>query len=130
MQTFFKNYPERLEHFILLYDILIPVPYLEISGVEEDESMETSHTVTITLPLTPYQPEQLLIVSTVDPSDTAQIVAFYTGYSEQYSVTFTGLNPGTQYSFTIRIVLSADKAMDVVLAVSREFTSNNFIIPT
>ncbi len=102
------------------------MPYLYISGVEEDEPMETSHTVTVTLPLTSYQPEQLQIISTVDPADSATIMADYTGYSEQYSATFKGLNPDTQYRFTIRIVLNADKAVDVVLAVSRNFTSKSF----
>ncbi len=82
----------------------------------QDQPMDTSHTVTITLPLTPYQPEERLIISTVEPSNGDPIMANFSRPGMQYSVTFDNLNADTSYTFTIRIVLHANTTVDVVPA--------------
>ncbi len=80
----------------------------------QGQPTDTSHTVTITLPLTPYQPEELLIISTVQPSNP--IMANFSRPGMQYSVTFDDLMAGTSYTFTVRIVLRANTTVDVVQA--------------
>ncbi len=82
---------------------------------------DTSHTVTITLPLTPYQPEELLVISTVQPSNGNPILANFSRPGMQYSVTFDNLYADTLYIFTIRIVLCANNTVDVVQAATGSF---------
>ncbi len=77
---------------------------------------DTSQTITITLPLTPYQPEELLIISTVEPSNGNPIMANFSRPAMQYSVTFDNLMADTTYTFTVRIVLRANPTVDVVSA--------------
>ncbi len=76
--------------------------------------MFTTRTITITLPLTPYQPEELLIISTVEPSNKDTILANFSHPGMQYSITFDDLMAGTSYTFTVRIVLCANTTVDVV----------------
>ncbi len=76
--------------------------------------MFTTRTITITLPLTPYQPEELLIISTVDPSNEDTILANFSRPGMQYSITFDDLVADTSYTFNIRIVLRANTTVDVV----------------
>ncbi len=83
--------------------------------------MDTSHTVTITLPLTPYQPEELLIISTVEPVSITTLVANFSRPAMQYSVTFDNLMADTSYNFTIRIVLRANTTVDVVSSATGAF---------
>ncbi len=83
--------------------------------------MDTSQTITITLPLTPYQPEELLIISTVEPSNGNPILANFSRPRMQYSVTFDNLNADTSYIFNIRIVLRASITVDVVPAAMGSF---------
>ncbi len=90
--------------------------------------MDTSHTLTITLPLTPYQPEELLIISTVEPSDGDPIMANFSRPGMQYSVTSDNLMADTPYTFTVRIVLRANTTVDVVPAVMGSFTT--FMTPS
>ena len=93
-----------------------------VTNVTQGQPTDTSQTITITLPFTEYQPEQLLIISTVEPpSDDGPIMADFTSPSMQYTVTFTDLDPATEYTFTIRIVLRSNKTVDVVPAVSGSF---------
>ena len=75
---------------------------------------DTSHPVTITLPLTPYQLEELLIISTVQPSNGNPMMANFSRPGMQYSMTFDNLMVGTSYTFTVRIVLRANTTVDVV----------------
>ena len=75
---------------------------------------DTSHPVTITLPLTPYQPEELLIISTVQPSNGNPMMANFSRPGMQYSMTFDNLMVGTSYTFTVRIVLRANTTVVVV----------------
>ena len=82
----------------------------------QGQPTDTSHTVTITLPLTPYQPEELLIISTVEPSNGDPIMANFSRPGMQYSVTFDDLMAGTSYTFTVRIVLRTNTTVDVVQA--------------
>ena len=100
------------------------VPSLMITDVIQDQPTDTSQTITITLPLTEYQPEQLLIITTVEPpSDDGPIMANFTSPSMQYTVTFTDLDPATEYTFTIRIFLRSNNTVDVVQPVSGNFTT-------
>ena len=88
----------------------------------QDQPTDTSHTITITLPLTEYQPEQLLIISTVEPpSDYGSLQGEFTSPSMLYTVKFTNLNPATEYNFTIRIVLRSNDTVNVVPIVTRVF---------
>ena len=104
---------------LLLY---VPVPSRNITNVTQGQPTDTSHTITITLPLTEYQPEQLLIISTIEPpSDDGPIMANFTSSSMQYTVTFTGLTGATIYNFTIRIVLRSNNTADVVRAATGSF---------
>ncbi len=87
----------------------------------QGQPTDISQTVTITLPLTPYQPEQLLIISTVQPSNGNPILANFSRPAMQYSVTFDNLMADTSYTFTVRIVLCANTTVDVVPAAMGSF---------
>ena len=102
------------------------MPERTISNVMQDQPTDTSHTVTITLPLTPYQPEELLIISTVEPSDGNSIMANFSRPAMQYSVTFDDFMADTSYTFTVRIVLRANTTVDVVPAATRSFMTLMF----
>ena len=104
------------------------MPERTISNVVLGQPTDTSHTVTITLPLTPYQPEDLLVISTVQPSNGNPILANFSRPGMQYSVTFDNLNADTFYTFNIRIVLRANTTVDVVPAALGSFMT--FMIPS
>ncbi len=104
------------------------VPERTISNVMQGQPTDTSHTVTITLPLTPYQPEELLIISTVEPSNGNPIMANFSCPGMQYSMTFDNLMAGTSYTFTVRIVLHANTTVDVVPAALESFMT--FMTPS
>ncbi|XP_064393507.1 uncharacterized protein LOC135340988 isoform X1 [Halichondria panicea] len=104
------------------------VPGKNITGIIQGQSTDTSYTVTITLPLTPYQPEELLIISTVEPSNGNPIMADFSRPVMQYSVTFDNLMAATSYTSTIRIVLRANTTVDVVPAATRSFMTLMFPI--
>ncbi|XP_064393493.1 mucin-2-like [Halichondria panicea] len=90
------------------------VPDRTTSIVMQGPTTDTSHPVTITLPLTPYQPEELLIISTVQPSNGNPMMANFSRPGMQYSMTFDNLMVGTSYTFTVRIVLRANTTVVVV----------------
>ncbi len=75
------------------YQHSIAVPAKTITDIVEEDPMVNSQTVTITLPLTPYEPGELLIISTVVNSEGANVTTIimvdYTGPAEQYTVMFT-----------------------------------------
>ena len=106
----------------------ISVPSLVITDLIQGQPTDTSQTITITLPLTEYQPEQLVIVSTVEPPDDGPIMADFTSPSVQYTVAFTDLDPATEYTFTIRIVLRSDNTVDVVPRVTGAFAGKTIIV--
>ncbi len=85
--------------------------------------MINSQAITITLPLTCYQPEELVIISTVDPADSEPIMANFTRPAQQYTVMFPGLQPSTTYTFIIRIVLRVNNSVDVVSPATGMFTT-------
>ncbi len=103
--------------------LCVSVPSLEISNVTQGETTVTSHSVTVTLPLTMYPPGELLIISTVSPPDSAPIMANFTGPSIKYTVTFENLKPSTDYIFSIKITLRTDNAMNVAAPVTGAFTT-------
>ena len=104
---------------------LCTVPSLVITDLTQDQPTDTSQTITITLPLTEYQPEQLVIISTASALGEDETVrANFTSPSVQYTVTFTDLDPATGYTFTIRIVLRSDNTVDVVTANNGTFTTS------
>ncbi len=71
------------------------------------------------LPLTEYQPDQLLVTTSLTPNDTAPVVADFPA-SYQYTVMFSGLMPGTSYTYTVRVVRRNDMT-DVVDAFVTDF---------
>ncbi|XP_064394063.1 uncharacterized protein LOC135341428 isoform X2 [Halichondria panicea] len=107
------------------------IPSSEISNVTQGETTATSHSITVTLPLTVYPSGELLIVSTVSPPDSALIMNNFTGPSIKYTVAFNNLKPATEYIFSIRIVLRTDNTMNVVAPVTGVFTmhSTHFFSP-
>ncbi len=96
--------------------LISAVPERIISNVHviQGPTSNTSHTVTVTLPLTQYQPDELLIISTVEPSNGNTIVSNFSGPGMQLSVTFDNLFADTSYTFKIRIVLRDNTTVEVV----------------
>ncbi len=72
---------------------------------------ETRFTAIVNLPITEYQPDQLLIIVSLSPNETAPVVADFPA-SYQYTVMFSGLKAGTSY-ITVRILFDSDMT-DVV----------------
>ena len=102
--------------------ILFPVPSRIITGLSQGQSTDTSHNITITLPLTEYRPEQLLILSTASaPEDDVIVLTNYSSPGMQNTVVFTGLSQAITYNFTIRIILHSNHTVDVVPPVSGMF---------
>ena len=52
-------------------------------------------------------------------------MADFTSPSMQYTVTFDDLDPDTEYTFTIRIVLRLDNTVDVIPAVTGSFLTQS-----
>ncbi|XP_064393448.1 uncharacterized protein LOC135340944 isoform X1 [Halichondria panicea] len=67
----------------------------------------TNFTVTLNLPITEYRLDQLLVITSLTPNDTAPVVANFSA-SYEYTVMFSGLMPGTSYTYTVRIVRRND----------------------
>ncbi len=80
----------------------------------------TSFTVTVNLPITEYQPDQLQIIVSLSPNDAGPVVADFPA-SYQYTVIFSGLMAGTSYIYTVRIVRRNDMT-DVVEPFEGSFT--------
>ena len=99
----------------------IAVPGKSITDIIQGQPTDTRHNVTITLPLTPYQPEELLIISTLRPVSIAALVANFSRPAMQHLLTFDNLMPDTSYNFTIRIVLRANTTVDVVSSATGYF---------
>ena len=85
------------------------------------------------LPLTEYRPDQLLVIVSLTPNDTAPVVANFSA-SYQYTVMISGLMPGTSYTYTVQVVRRNDITTDVVdafvadflIAALRKLTSGQF----
>ncbi len=80
----------------------------------------TSFTAIMNLPLTEYLPDQLVIIVSLTPNDTAPVVADFPA-NYQYTVMFSGLTAGTSYTYTVRVVCHSDMT-DVVDAFVGYFT--------
>ncbi len=100
------------------------MPERNITNVIQGPTTDTTHTVTITLPLTLYQPEELLVISTVQPSNDNPIMANFSRPAMHYSVTFDNLIADTSYTFTLRIVLRVNTTVDVVPAATGSFVTH------
>ncbi len=82
--------------------------------------LDTSFTAIMNLPLTEYRPDQLQIIVSLTPNNTAPVVADFPA-SYQYTVMFSGLMPGTSYTYTVRVVRHSD-ITDIVDAFVGSFT--------
>ena len=83
-------------------------------------SGDTRFSVTLTLlPVpSPYSPNDLVIISTIDPPDAGPIVESYPTSTQQYTVTFSGLSFGTTYTYNIRVALRNNDTITVGLPVT------------
>ena len=90
-------------------------------------SGDTRFTVTLTLlPVpSPYSPNDLVIISTIDPPDAGPIVESYPTSTQQYTVTFSGLRFGTTYTYNIRV---ADNTITVGLPVTGSHIINGELL--
>ncbi len=89
----------------------------------------TSFTDIVNLPLTEYRPDQLQIIVSLTPNNTAPVVANFSA-NYQYTVMFSGLMPGTSYTYTVRVVRLSDMTdvvepfvADFLIAALRKLTS-------
>ncbi len=76
---------------------------------------------TTNLPITEYPPDQLQIIVSITPNDTAPVVANFPA-NYQYTVMLSDLMPGTSYIYTVRVVRRSDTT-DVVDAFVGSFTT-------
>ena len=109
--------------FLLVYHLDPPmyiVPDRNITSPNGGMMSGTSFTVTLDLPITEFQPDQLQIIISLSPNDTAPVVANFPA-NYQYTVMFSSLMPGTSYTYTVRVVRRSDM-MNVVEPFERSFT--------
>ena len=74
----------------------------------------------MTLPVTPYRPDELEIISSINPPDVEPIRASFPT-SLEYTVTFSNLRVGTSYTYTIMIILKSNPAIIVVNPATGSF---------
>ena len=96
---------------------LVAPPVTIVSSTGQPTS---AYTITLTLPEINYPHSELIIVSTLTPTDSAPITDDYP-LSSQYSVTFNGLSVGVVYSYSIRIVLRRNTSIDVSIPLTGSF---------
>ena len=82
---------------------------------------DTAYTVTLDFPLTIFVPDDLIVISTISPEDNPQVRADFPS-SYQYTLTFTDLNPGVDYSYTVQVVLQNNKTA-IVTSASGTFST-------
>ncbi len=75
--------------------------------VQDEMVSGTSFTVTVNLPITEYQPDQLQIIVSLIPNDTAPVVADFPA-SYQYTVMFSDLMYDTSYNYSVWIMRRSD----------------------
>ncbi len=75
--------------------------------VQDEMVSGTSFAVTVNLPITEYQPDQLQIKISLSPNDTAPVVVDFPA-SYQYTVMFSGLMAGTSYNYSVWIMRRSD----------------------
>ncbi len=96
---------------------LLVAPVTIVSSTEQPTS---AYTITLTLPEINYPHSELIIMSTLTPTDSAPITDDYP-LSSQYSITFNGLSVGVVYSYSIRIVLRRNTSIDVSIPLTGSF---------
>ncbi len=69
----------------------------------------------------PMSPDQLYILSTIDPPDVTRMLDDYPNASS-HTVVFNNLTPGTTYTYIIRVVLRNDSSITIGLPVTGSFS--------
>ncbi len=96
-----------LPYSITSWHVMFPPSTHAVPGraitVQDEMVLGTSFTVTVNLPITEYQPDQLLVSVSLIPNDTAPVVADFPA-SYQYTVMFSGLMAGTSYNYSVWIM--------------------------
>ena len=121
-----------LEIILAVHYPTVPNRTLTDAQITPLPSGDTRFTVTLTLlPVpSPYSPNDLVIISTIDPPDAGPIVEDYPTSTQQYTVTFSGLRFGTTYTYSIRVALRNNDTIIVGLPVTGSHIINGelFII--
>ena len=130
-----------LNHFVHgeLFSINLIVPFnystvpnrtLTDAQITPLPSGDTRFTVTLTLlPVpSPYSPNDLVIISTIDPPDAGPIVENYPTSTQQYTVTFSGLRFGTTYTYSIQVALRINDTITVGLPVTGSHIINGELL--
>ncbi|XP_064393559.1 uncharacterized protein LOC135341019 isoform X2 [Halichondria panicea] len=73
-------------------------------------------------PSPPMSLDSLSILATIDPPHASAVLANYPTSSQQYTVMFDGLTPGTLYIYDIRVILRNDSTITIGLPVTGSFT--------
>ncbi len=96
------------------------VPGQKINAQNGEMLSDTKLTIPVNLPITEYRPDQLLVIVSLSPNDTAPVVVDFPA-SYQYTVMFS-LMAGTSYNYTVRVVRRSDMTTDVVEPFEGSFT--------
>ena len=81
-------------------------------------------------PSPPMSLDSLSILATIDPPHASAVLANYPTSSQQYTVMFDGLTPGTLYIYDIRVILRNDSTITIGLPVTGSFTVPGITIPS
>ncbi len=73
--------------------------------VQDEMVSGTRFTVTVNLPITEYQPDQLLVIVSLSPNDNPPVVSNFPD-SYQYTVRFAILMVDTRYNYSVWILRS------------------------
>ena len=104
----------------ILYISTVPVQLLANPQLSVGDS-----SVSIVVSVSPSPPmslDSLSILATIDPPHASAVLANYPTSSQQYTVMFTGLTPGTIYIYDIKVILRNDSTTTLGLPVTGSFT--------
>ncbi|XP_064398004.1 uncharacterized protein LOC135344681 [Halichondria panicea] len=73
-------------------------------------------------PSPPMSLDSLSILAAIDPPHASAVLANYPTSSQQYTVMFDGLTPGTLYIYDIKVILRNDSTTTIGLPVTGSFT--------
>ncbi len=107
-----KSQTERM-----IFSLLVAPPVTIVSSTGQPTS---AYTITLTPPEINYPHSELIIISTLTPTDSVPIIDDFP-LSLQYSVSFNGLSAGVEYSYSIRIVLRTNTSVDVSIPLMGSF---------